>query len=1515
MQAVQVVTQCRAGQRLPAVVARQAGNGVTQPVQLQGATQLEVVLCHFVLRQFAAFADFDDVHQRHGKLQTRQHAGQFLRHVRHAQAGFQLGHGRVLFGIHQRRETCQQFLYLAGVLFDHGIHRGERTLVAQHPAGYALDQGTHQHHHLHLLVGRNQVVQRFDLAPQVFRIKHAAGNPPGAGDVGRGERRLFLQAEHEGGTHAVDDLVGQLVGDDFATQLMLFHLLAKTLLQRFGEVVHQHRQEVGIVRHIGSQNGLIQRNLAVSQQYGDFRHGETLTRQAAFVDLGIGRQVFDFAVQLASLFHVRNHAGMGGQHGSGFQTLDGQHLGLQHVVAQHQMAHFFGHFGQQFITLFQRHVTGLHHRAQQDLDVDFVVGAIHTSGVVDGVGGDTAAAQRKFDTAQLGASQVTAFGYHAGLQFVAIDTYRIASAVAGVGMALAGSLDVSTDTAVVQQVDLGLEDFMDQLVRRHVVLVGFQPCLDFRRQRNGLGRAFENATALGNQLAVVIGPAGTRQIEQAGTFGKAGLGVRGRVQEDVQVVERGLQADVFGQQHAVAEYVASHVTNADHAEILLLGVDAQMTEVALDRFPGTAGGNAHALVVVTGGTTGSKGVTQPEAVGFGNAVGNVGEGCGALVGSHHQVRIIRVQTAHVLGRNDLAGHQVVGDIQQCGDEDLVAGDAFGQEGFTVARCRQLLADKATLGTHRHDDGVLHHLRLHQTQHFGTEVFHAVGPAQAATGYLGAAQVHAFHTRAVDPDFKHRARLRQEGNQLGFQLEGHIGLELAVGILLPEVGAAGSQNHGQEAVQDAVFIQVGHIVQQLFHFSQQHVGAGVVGIHRVQAGHKQRHQTTGDFRIVGHALFQIVLAEGEAALTQILGQCTHQRDFTPVQAGNQRQTVEAVVFATLGKHLGQQLLEVFLYRFAGHLFEEGTHVQAKVADPYRRTVFTLDTVRMLVTYLDAHVFQNRQAGGQAHWLAFAEQLQVECLVAAMERTVQLHGQRVAGRHGFQQLHVQHCITYGKLFTVSHREGRTVTLEQQVAGFFAMHFHQLLVHFFHPATHQTGDFRLDVGFAEGRQLGRIGADDVMHARQRAVADLYAELGRVAIEGGHQHFFDLQAHFGVEAVTRHVYQAADIAVVAVLAHEQAHARALLQADNTFGDRAQYIGRNFKQLVARIAFQHETQGLGLVAVVHVVAVGHHAGHLLTHQRNVFRGCLIGTGSIQAEETALANHFALVVEALDADKVDIGRAMDDGAGLRLVQDDQLRQVRQFAQFLRQSFKAGGVFLVALVAQDAEAGILDDLQAVLAITLYQVVVAIAHEQEVIGCHPAEEIHGFLGFHRTFALHLGQVLADVAHHGAHFRLVAHHQTDVGNDAVQFGFQLLQGGSIANAVDLHVDEGFQRQAAVLRAFYFQQVAVLVATNRQHRVHQEVQVDVVARQQHGAGVNQERHVVVDAFNHRVGALPAITLEIGSIDTHLVLTGAALARELEMGQCGTEQVQRGKLAQVGMFGFFEVDREESGELWCLLG
>src|SRR5690606_37649894 len=100
-------------------------------------------------------------------------------------------------------------------------------------------------------------------------------------------------------------------------------------------------------------------------------------------------------------------------------------------------------------------------------------------------------------------------------------------------------------------------------------------------------------------------------------------------------------------------------------------------EVPLHRDPGTASGNAHLLVVVAGRAAGREGVAEPEVVLRGDAVGDIGEGCGALVRGHYKVGIVFVVALNVSRRYHPALLEVVGEVQQATDENSVAGNRLG----------------------------------------------------------------------------------------------------------------------------------------------------------------------------------------------------------------------------------------------------------------------------------------------------------------------------------------------------------------------------------------------------------------------------------------------------------------------------------------------------------------------------------------------------------------------------------------------------------------------------------------------------------------------------------------------------------------------------------------------------------------------------------------------------------------------------------------------------------------------
>ena len=441
-----------------------------------------------------------------------------------------------------------------------------------------------------------------------------------------------------------------------------------------------------------------------------------------------------------------------------------------------------------------------------------MVRAIHAGRVVDGVAVDAPARHRIFDAPQLGEAQVAALAHDLAAKVLAVHADRVVGAVAYLRIGLVGRLHVGSDAAVVEEVDGRLEDRLHELggceLRRHDA----EHCPGFSRQRDRLGAARKDAAALRDELLVVVVPRGARQREEPLAFLEGLLHVRRRVDEDVAVVERRHQPDVPRQQHAVAEDIARHVADADHREILRLGIDPHLAEMALDALPRSARRDAHLLVVVAHAAAGGECVSQPESVLGRDRVRVVGERRRALVRRDHEVRIVRVVAHHILRRHHLAAHEVVGHVEQPAQEILVAGDTLLHEGFAIRRGRRALQHEAAFRSRGNDHRVLHDLRLHEAQHLGAEILGTVGPSQAAARDLAAAQVDRLEARRVHPDLEHRARIGKLRNLRGLELERDERLPRPVGALDPMIGAQGGADEAQVPAQDPVLVGHRHVVQ-------------------------------------------------------------------------------------------------------------------------------------------------------------------------------------------------------------------------------------------------------------------------------------------------------------------------------------------------------------------------------------------------------------------------------------------------------------------------------------------------------------------------------------------------------------------------------------------------------------------------------------------------------------------------------------------------------------------------------
>ena len=294
--------------------------------------------------------------------------------------------------------------------------------------------------------------------------------------------------------------------------------------------------------------------------------------------------------------------------------------------------------------------------------------------------------------------------------------------------------------------------------------------------------------------------------------------------------------------------------------------------MALHRLPRAARGDGHLLVVIARRAAGGEGIAEPEAVFRGDAVGDVGKAGRALVRGNYQIRVVAIMAQHAFRRHDLAVDQVVGDVEHAAQERLIAGNAFLHQRIAVA-CRRLLQHEAALCPDRHDDHVLHHLRLHQAEHFGAEVLHAVGPADAAARDVAAAQVHGLHSRRVHPDLEERLGLGQPRH--AFRIE----LERDVRLVEKEIAAQRRPDHGEEAPQDPVLVEVLHRIQRRTDLNRK----GRFASRFPAACEEQTHEERRDARVRRQRLLDVRQAERRPRLAQVARIGAQNRDLARAQA--------------------------------------------------------------------------------------------------------------------------------------------------------------------------------------------------------------------------------------------------------------------------------------------------------------------------------------------------------------------------------------------------------------------------------------------------------------------------------------------------------------------------------------------------------------------------------------------------------------------------------------------------------
>jgi len=126
--------------------------------------------------------------------------------------------------------------------------------------------------------------------------------------------------------------------------------------------------------------------------------------------------------------------------------------------------------------------------------------------------------------------------------------------------------------------------------------------------------------------------------------------------------------------------------------------------------------------------------------------------------------------------------------------------------------------------------------------------------------------------------------------------------------------------------------------------------------------------------------------------------------------------------------------------------------------------------------------------------------------------------------------------------------------------------------------------------------------VQARQRGIGDLHLGLDMRRAEARANDAFDALAHLGVVAIARHVHEARIETLVAVAAHEQADAAALVQVDDAAHDGDEFGRWCLEQLVARESLDDVDHCLGVMALRRQTEVFDHRIELAPQQRNVRR-------------------------------------------------------------------------------------------------------------------------------------------------------------------------------------------------------------------------------------------------------------------------------------------------------------------------
>ncbi len=379
--------------------------------------------------------------------------------------------------------------------------------------------------------------------------------------------------------------------------------------------------------------------------------------------------------------------------------------------------------------------------------------------------------------------------------------------------------------------------------------------------------------------------------------------------------------------------------------------------------------------------------------------------------------------------------------------------------------------------------------------------------------------------------------------------------------------------------------------------------------------------------------------------------------------------------------------------------------------------------------------------------------------------------------------------------------------------------------------------------------------MHAHQQAFGKERIEGAHAALVGGGEIIADRRADAAVEAIARHIDENRDEAVEAVAPRQHAHARPFVELQDGEREFVERVLVDLKQLVARIGLQHIHQRLAGMAVLIEPGAADDLIDLAPQIRDRAGRARIGGRGKQTAEAAFADQLAVGIEAFHTDVIHVHTPVHARAQAGLGDDQQARLLEEFTDLRRD-----GEELVAaakephiLRAQKPEPGLEVRLQLVRVD-----VVARAEQREILAGQPFQELNRLgdvIGRQRRRIF--SQIRDGLARPRKHRLPVLHADAHLGEDLLERSDDLGARRRVRQALDVNVDEALACAFALACGFEANEVAGLVALDRNDRMDHERNVEIALVQFGGHRIEQERHVVIDDFEHRHAASSGIGRE----------------------------------------------------------